>query len=208
MDETLPEVVMLRNVIATTAHDIGGLASALLLRADVLEHGSADTTVRAMRSIAGEIRVLGQQLRALRAADGADTLAPSQNGAALHWAAGVTRFGVGLLPRGSAIDCKVDDTIIPHGLAQPLWFISLSLLGAIAEEWPDTRFAVQIDSERQTDLVALTFGATVKGQRFDVTPAMRGTWWQWALAHSELYQLRLSSEPSRIVVHMPTASAL
>jgi hypothetical protein len=207
MDETLPEVVMLRNVIATTAHDIGGLASALLLRADVLEHGTADTTVRAMRSIAAELRVLGQQLRALRAADGADTLAPSQNGAALHWAAGVTRFGVGLLPRGSAVDCKVDDTIIPHGLAQPLWFISLSLLGAIAEEWPDTRFAVQIDNERQTDASVLTFGATVTGKPFDVAAAMRGTWWEWAILHAEQHQLRLSNDAGRVLVRLPTVVA-
>lgn len=190
---------MLRNVLATTAHDLGGLASALLLRADVLEHGSSDSTVGAMRSIAAELRVLGQQLRTLREDEGNDTLAPPQSGSML-WSARVTRFGVGLLPRGSAVDCTIDDTHIPPALAHPLWKISLSLLGTINEQWPTTRVTVEIGSEPVSDGTALTLGAVMNGKPLDLADAMQGVWWQWAARQAAHHRITLGAARKRIVI--------
>jgi hypothetical protein len=199
MKEAEPEVLMLRNVLATTAHDLGGLASALLLRADVLEHGSSDTTGRAMRSIATELRVLGQQLRALREDEVSDTLAPLQHGSAL-WSARVTRFGVGLLPRGSAIACTVDDADIPQALAHPLWKIALSLLGAIGAQWPTTRITVEIGGEQKPEGTALALAASTNGQPLDLADAMQGAWWQWAVHQAASDRITLIAERNRIVI--------
>ncbi len=198
MEESQPEVLMLRNVLATTAHDIGGLASALLLRADVLEHGQSDATVRAMRSIAGELRLLGQQLRALREHDRGSALAPTPAESTSQWAARVTRFGVGLLPRGSAINCVVEDVRIPHALAHPLWHIALAVFGAICNNWKETRVSVHIVDEPQTAGTVLVVSATANGERLELVDAMHGAWWQWAVQHADQHQISLSAVGDRI----------
>lgn len=100
---------LLREVLSTAAHDLGGLSSALSLRADVLAGSLPAADEGAIRAVADEIRSLGRQLRMLRGPQGGDTLAPAAGRSFAEWFALAERFGRPLLGRGGALRGTIDD---------------------------------------------------------------------------------------------------
>lgn len=103
------EAQLLRQVLSTAAHDLGGLSSALALRADVLAGGIPAADEAALRGVAAEVRALGRQLRVLRGPVGDDALAPAGGRTLAEWLALVERFGRPLLGRGGALAGSAGD---------------------------------------------------------------------------------------------------
>jgi hypothetical protein len=103
------ETQLLREVLSTAAHDLGGLSSALALRVDVLAGSLPAADDAALRAVAGEVRSLGRQLRVLRGPQGGDTLAPAGGRSLAEWYALVERFGRPLLGRGASMRGSVGD---------------------------------------------------------------------------------------------------
>jgi hypothetical protein len=103
------DVQLLRAVLSTAAHDLGGLSSALALRTDVLAGALASADEQALRAVVDELHSLGRQLRVLRGPQGADALAPAGGRTLVEWLALVERFGRPLLGRGGALEGSVDD---------------------------------------------------------------------------------------------------
>lgn len=106
------EVVLLRAVLETAAHDLGGLSGALAMHADALQLGAEGQGVERLKRISGELRTLGRQLRELRGPVGGATLAPSRAGLVANWMTRTLRFGRVHLPRGTAFEGEVPDTVL------------------------------------------------------------------------------------------------
>ncbi len=126
---------LMRELLGTTAHDLGGLSSALALHAQVLASAPSSTQagLRALDTIGHELRELGRQLRQLRDADirEADTaglLAPATDGSLRAWFDLVHRFGRTLPGRGIALRGEIDDVPFPAAHARTLAWIMLALL--------------------------------------------------------------------------------
>lgn len=123
------EVQLLRDVLGTAAHDIGGLASALALRAETL--GSADG--QPLAAIATELRQLGRQLRQLRGPGGGELLAPTASGNIPSILALVERFGRGALGRGVSLVVQSVDQVVPPQQGDALTYGLLAVLRALRE---------------------------------------------------------------------------
>jgi hypothetical protein len=100
---------LLRDVLSTAAHDLGGLSSALSLRADVLTGTLPAADEGAIRAVADEMRSLGRQLRVLRGPQGGETLAPAAGRSFAEWFSLAERFGRPVLGRGGALRGTIDD---------------------------------------------------------------------------------------------------
>jgi len=193
------EAMLLRSVIATAVHDLGGLASALLLRADVLERRTDDPGVAALRSIATELRVLGEQLRALRVPEGRETLSPSRAGALAGWLERVRRFGKPLLGHGGMIDGQVHgDVHVDASDAHELTLVVLALLRDLHERWPEARIAVHITAQLLDDHVRVLLGATMHGQPVTISEADGSPWWQWAAARAAAADMPCRIDDGRV----------
>lgn len=119
----------MRDVLGTAAHDIGGLASALALRAETI--ASADG--QALAAIALELRLLGRQLRQLRGPGGGELLAPTASGNIPSILALVERFGRGALCRGISLIVQSVDQVVPPGAGDALTYGLLAVLRALRD---------------------------------------------------------------------------
>jgi hypothetical protein len=123
------ETQLMRDVLGTAAHDIGGLASALALRAETI--ASADG--QALAAIANELRQLGRQLRQLRGPGGGELLAPTASGNIPSILALVERFGRGALGRGVSLIVQSVDQVVPPAEGDALTYGLLAVLRALRE---------------------------------------------------------------------------
>jgi len=123
------EAQLLRNLLGTAAHDLGGLASALSLRAESLTGDDG----RALAAIADELRILGRQLRQLRGPSGAEQLAPVASGALLPLFVLLERFGRGVLGRGFTLVAHGVDHLVAPLHADALLYGLLAVLHAVRD---------------------------------------------------------------------------
>ncbi len=128
--KTQVEVVLLRAMLETAAHDLGGLSSALAMHAEALQLGAAGQSLTPVQSISSEIRTLGRQLRELRGPVGGASLAPSRAGLLSSWMARTLRFGRAHLPRGTALQGEMPETAlsVSDESAHALTFVVFALL--------------------------------------------------------------------------------
>lgn len=132
----------MRDVLGTAAHDIGGLASALALRAETL--ASADG--QALASIANELRQLGRQLRQLRGPGGGEILAPTATGNIPSILALVERFGRGALGRGVSLVVHPVDQVVPPAAGDALTYGLLAVLRALRDAELERPAVVHIEA--------------------------------------------------------------
>lgn len=125
----IQEAQLIRDVLGTAAHDIGGLASALALRAETM----ASAESQALATIANELRHLGRQLRQLRGPGGGELLAPTASGSIPSILALVERFGRGALGRGMTLIVQSVDQVVPPVAGDALTYGLLAVLRAIRE---------------------------------------------------------------------------
>ena len=89
-----------RDVFAVLAHDLGGLASSLSLRADALAALLPGTDHAALCALAEEVRDTNRMLRLVSGPRGTDALAPAPNIPVKNWWRLVSRLTTATLPRG------------------------------------------------------------------------------------------------------------
>ncbi len=175
------EAELLRNVLDTVTHDLGGLSSALALRADVMQRSAPSAAADACSAIAGELRSLGAQLREMSGPRGPGTLSPTPTGSLRRWFALITRFGQPLLGRGVALRGEVDDVNIGSAAAHALTYIVLALLHALRDGHTPMHTLIRIASERRDHAIAIRISLYDGEQPRPVAEDAGNAWWTWAL---------------------------
>jgi hypothetical protein len=195
------EAELLRHVLDAVSHDLGGLSSALALRADVMERTLPSASATACSRIATELRVLGAQLRAISGPQGAETLSPTRTGSLELWFAMVSRFGQPLLRRGVALRGAVDDVTIGSLAAHELTFVMLGLLHAIRDRASMLHTEIRVSStlaEHTVSIwIALRDGAQ---QSLPLTDAAQSRWWAWAVDRATRARVDMRVDGDRVAL--------
>lgn len=197
------EAELLRNLLDTVAHDLGGLASALALRADVMQHAATSTSASACRAIASELRTLGTQLRELSAPRGGDTLSPTPVGSLDHWFELLSRFAQPLLGRGVALRGEVPPVHVGSVAVHELTYIALALLHAMRELPASTHTEVLIDSELTPQAIAISMSIRNALQALSLDALAESRWTRWAVQRSASTQIDLTLDGARITLLVP-----
>lgn len=176
----------MRDVLGAAAHDIGGLASALALRAEVL--ASADG--RALASIADELRQLGRQLRQLRGPGGGELLAPTATGNIPSILTLVERFGRGALGRGVSLLAHPVDQVVPPAEGDALTYGLLAVLRALHDAELERPAVVRIEAAAHApDAVCITVRVTGADGSARPWPTRQLQW--FAVAERVFHRARL-----------------
>lgn len=180
-DSAALEAELLRNVLDTVTHDLGGLSSALALRAEVMQRAAPSPAVDACGAIARELRSLGAQLREMSGPSGPGTLSPVPTGSLERWFALVRRFGQPLLGRGVSLRGEVDDVFIGAAASHELTYIVLALFNALREGEQPAHTEIGVSSERGDGSVTLRLGARSAQQPVAMVEDADDEWWRWAV---------------------------
>ncbi len=197
------EAELLRNVLDTVAHDLGGLSSALALRVDVMQATAPSASVEAYRAIADELRALGSQLRAFRETRGGDTLSSPRAGSVAQWFSLLSRFAQPLLGRGVALRGNVDDVHVGATAVHELTYIALAMLHAVRERSGSGHAEIRVASERNEHgvTIRLTMGGGNAPSHFAEVAESR--WWRWALERAAGARIGVRSEGAQVELHVP-----
>lgn len=96
-----------RDLFSVVAHDLGGIASALSLRADALAPELAPADTETLRTLAAQVRDANRAMRLLKGPDGASMLAPDRSVTLEEWWHLTHRLTLAVLPRGMRIDTRL-----------------------------------------------------------------------------------------------------
>ncbi len=197
------EAELLRTVLSVTAHDLGGLASALALRADVIERTAASDSSAALRRIADELRTLGYDVRAFRSAEGGDVLSPARSGSLSGWLTRVQRFGRPMLPRGSTLEGSVPEVMLAPAAALELTYVTLAVLQQIASRCAQQGVTVRIDAHTDNQCVVVVIDARVGDGPLPMPGDATADWWQWALARAAGSDIAMRAHDGRVQLEAP-----
>src|SRR5262245_22876102 len=96
-----------RHALSSVAHELGGIASALDLRAGVIAGTVSAQDAAALRALVEELRFATRSVRLVRGPDGSGTLDPAKRQSLSDWWRLTSRFVSNVLPRGVSIDARV-----------------------------------------------------------------------------------------------------
>jgi hypothetical protein len=120
-------------VLSTVAHELGGIATALDLRAAALARTIPPNDVAALRSLAEELRANTRAVRLLRGADASGKLAPSRQQNLNEWWRLVSKVSRVVLPSHMAINATFEDSPLKTSVANALTWIWLCVCKDLAE---------------------------------------------------------------------------
>lgn len=163
------DALILRTILGTAAHDLGGVASALALRTDVLAATLAPGDVEAMRGVVEHLRALGRQLRRLRGTAGGSAFAPAREKTLAEWCALLDRFGGPVLGRGIELRVSCNEGSISPETEQALTYGMLALFQSLREA-RESSDAQQVVVSLQADVVGAARDAP------SLALAVRTTW--------------------------------
>jgi hypothetical protein len=145
-----------RDVISTLAHELGGIASALDLRAAAMARSIPEQDLGALREIAEEVRMATRAARFARGLDGSGMLNPMRRQSLDEWWRLSGRFTASVLPRGVAVEPSFGDLTLTAEQASILTWIWLAGCKELSERGLTTPTTVSLTAERSaTDDPAL-----------------------------------------------------
>jgi hypothetical protein len=122
-----------RDVLSSLAHELGGIASALDLRAAAMARTIPDQDMTALRDIAEEVRLATRAARFAGGADGSGMLNPMRRQSLEEWWRLTGRFTGVVLPRGVQVEPVFPETQITAAQASALTWLWLAGCKEIAE---------------------------------------------------------------------------
>jgi hypothetical protein len=202
------ELELLRNVLRTTVHDIGGLSGSLGLQARVMEQQVSERSIQVCSRIAAELRTLGNHLRQLTVRPQAAQLSPSRLASLAQWHAMLLHFGEPLLPRGMSLHGGVEDAELDPTTAFDLVHLWLALLRGLRELPVSSRSELHLSSDRMPHAMILRMrlvGVLIPPSLIDAPNA----WWSWARRRADAagIALRIERERFECVVSTPATQA-
>ena len=113
-----------RDALSSVAHELGGIATALDLRASVISGAVSAQDVAVLRSLVEELKFATRAVRLVRGPDGSGTLNPARRQSLADWWRLTSRFVSNVLPRGVSVDAGIEDGTLDAEQASALtWFL-------------------------------------------------------------------------------------
>lgn len=122
-----------RDLLSSLAHELGGIASALDLRAAAMARTLPDQDTTALRDIAEEVRLATRAARFARGADGFGMLNPMRRQSLEEWWRLTSRFTGAVLPRGVQVEPQFAPVQMTAAQGSALTWIWLAGCKEIAE---------------------------------------------------------------------------
>lgn len=114
-----------RHALSSVAHELGGIATALDLRASVLSGASAQD-VAALRTLVEELKSATRSIRLVRGPDGSGMLNPAKRQSLADWWRLASRFVSTVLPRGVSVEARVGEGALDAEQASALTWLVLA----------------------------------------------------------------------------------
>ena len=140
-----------RDVISTLAHELGGIASALDLRAAAMARAIPEQDLGALREIAEEVRMATRAARFARGPDGSGMLNPMRRQSLDEWWKLSGRFTASVLPRGVAVEPRFAELTLTAEQASILTWIWLAGCKELSERGLKTPATLRLTAERAAD---------------------------------------------------------
>jgi hypothetical protein len=197
------ELELLRHVVRTTVHDLGGLSGSLGLQTRVLEQQVTERSIAACGRIAAELRTLGNQLRQIGTRPQVSRLSPSPLASMRQWHALFTRFGEPLLARGVSLRGDVDDADVDPHMAYELVYIAMALLSGLRElplaPYSELRLATEVTDR------AIVVRMCPVGVAYPLSTPVEteSAWWAWARRRADAAGIRLHLAAGSMECVMP-----
>lgn len=121
-----------RHALSSVAHELGGIATALDLRAGVISGTVSEQDKAALRGLVEELRSATRAVRLVRGPDGSGMLDPSKRQSLADWWRLTSRFVSSVLPRGVSITASVDDGSLDAEEASALTWLLLAACKELA----------------------------------------------------------------------------
>ena len=115
-----------KDVMSTLAHELGGIASAIDLRAVAMGRSISEQDRAALQEIAEEVRMATRAARFARGPDGNGMLNPMRRQSLAEWWRLAGRFTGSVLPRGVAVEPRFGDVTLTAERASALTWIWLA----------------------------------------------------------------------------------
>lgn len=122
-----------RDVLSSLAHELGGIASALDLRAAAMSRTIPDQETAALRDIAEEVRLATRAARFARGSDGFGILNPMRRQSLDDWWKITCRFTASVLPRGVHVEAHFSEGQLTAAEASAMTWIWLAACKDIVE---------------------------------------------------------------------------
>lgn len=172
-----------RDVFSHLAHELGGISSALGLRADALSSVVPAADHLALRGLSDQLRDMNRLLRLLQSQPGTPLMAPKRPNTAADWWALTARTVGAALPRGVLVEADVDDIELPPTSATVL--THLLLLAArdrvSSGLTPPARLRVRVAPDVATpDTVIVTADLQESGELDDHNSLLATRWQRYA----------------------------
>ena len=154
------------DVISTLAHELGGIASALDLRAAAMARSIPDQDLGALREIAEDVRMATRAARFARGPDGSGMLNPMRRQSLEEWWKLTGRFTAAVLPRGVAVEPRFGDLTLTAEKASILTWIWLAGCKELSERGLTTPATLRLTTEHD---------ATTEGEEWLVAETNHGS---------------------------------
>lgn len=174
-----------KDVLSSLAHELGGIASALDLRAAAMSRTLPDQDMTALRDIAAEVRLATRAARFAGGADGFGMLNPMRRQSLEEWWRLTGRFTGAVLPRGVHVEPRFTEAQLTATQASALTWIWLASCKEIAERGittPATMFLKggadrsALDDPTDAGISSVTLLAELDRKRLENTNGISSRW--------------------------------
>lgn len=121
------------DALSALAHELGGIASALDLRAAAMSKTIPEQDLAALRELVEQVRIATRTVRFVRGTEGAGSLNPGRLQTLADWWKFTDRFTSVVLPRGVQVDARLHDAHLNGVQASGLSWVWLAACKELSE---------------------------------------------------------------------------
>jgi hypothetical protein len=178
---------LVSHALSALAHELGGITGALDLRTSVLSGTISAQDLAALRSLVDELRQATRAVRLVRGPDGSGKLDPSRTQSLADWWKMSERFVTNVLPRGLAVDARMDDGQLDAEQASTLTWILLAGCKILAERGIKTPGSIAVHGgPAATGTAGLTIVVEVAADQVTAQVADSSRWLHYATRLAEV----------------------
>jgi len=175
-----------RDVLSALAHELGGIASALDLRAAAMSRTIPDQDVTALRDIVEEVRMSTRAARFARGPEGSGVLSPARHQTLAEWWRLTSRFSSSVLPRGVAVEAQLSEGQLNAPQSSALTWIWLAACKEIAERGIVPPCTIMIRADPGTESgKGVTLVAELNSDRLSSPDGTSSRWLKYATKHAK-----------------------
>jgi hypothetical protein len=170
-----------RDVLSVLAHELGGIASALDLRAHVISASIPSEDLSAFRDLAEELRLATRAIRLVRGPDGSGTLNPAKRQSVAEWWKLTSRFLSVVLPRGVAVEARFSGGELDAAQGSALTWLLLAACKDLAERTILTPSTISVSGGPSPDNEAgVALLAEISADRLSSSASESSRWERYA----------------------------